>query len=224
MASSERFGELARRAYLSYHQDGLVDILAGGILLGLALGMRSTWFGPSALWPAVLVGLIYLGLKEWVVIPRVGYAEFRRDPRRESLLRIVYPVVVCAFMLGVLLVGDIPPGETPVAPVWLPSREWPGLKLWMADKPLLVLGFTALGLFGLIALGTGLRRMVAYAGLGLLLGVAGHIAGVDPYLPVLALDGIILLVGVVVFVRFLRRHPRRRDEDPAIAGDSWHAG
>jgi hypothetical protein len=175
--------------------------------------------GPCGLWPAAVIGLLYLGLKERVIIPRVGYAEFRRDPRRESLLRILYPVAICAFMLGVLLVGDVPPGETLVSPVWLPSREWPSLKLWLADKALLAQGLAGLALFGLIGLATGLRRMYAYAGLALIFGVAGHLAGLDPYIPLLTLDGIVLLGGVLVFVQFVRRHPRRREEVPGAAGD-----
>lgn len=222
MAQDEQFGRLARRAYLAYHQDGLSDVLAGGILLGIGLGMRSSWVGPSAIWLS-LIGVLYLVLKERVVIPRIGYAEFHSDPRRETLVRILYPVAICAFMLLVLLVGDLPPGEVPVAPVWLPSHQWPSLRLWMAEKGALVFGIAALVVLGLIGLGTGLRRMWVYAGLGFAFGVAGQLAGWQTDLPALALGGTLLIVGAVVFVRFLRSHPPRAGDSPAGGGGPDHA-
>ena len=222
MAQDEQFGRLARRAYLAYHQDGLSDVLGGGILLGIGMGMQSGWVGPSAM-VLSFIGVLYLGLKERVVIPRIGYAEFRRDPRREALVRVLYPVAICAFMLLVLLVGDLPPGEVPVAPVWLPSHQWPGLRLWMADKGALVFGIVALVVLGLIALGTGLRRMWVYAGLGFVFGVAGQLAGWQTDVPALALGGTVLMVGAVVFVRFLRSHPSRTGDSASAGGGADHA-
>jgi hypothetical protein len=218
VTSDEAFTRLARRAYVSYHQDGLLDLLIGGVMLSVGLGIASSWAGSVALLSFFIVGVSYAIVKDRVTIPRMGFVEFPPDPRRKTLIRVVYPLLVCTFMLVLLLVGDVPPGATPVAPVWTPSRAWPNLKLWMQGKSLVLFGVAALIVLGVVAFGTRMRRLYAYALLGLVIPLGGHLLHQGTHVPVLALGTTIFAVGMVVFVRFIRSHPVRPD-GPIDAGE-----
>jgi len=212
MDSEQQFARLARRAYVSYHADGLLDLLLAGVVFALGLGVARSWMGSRwsdllAIGGFFIFAVGYATFKERVTIPRLGYAELRPDRRQEALVKILYPVVVCTFMILVLLVGDLPPGEVPVAPVWLPSRQWPALKLWMAGKGLLLFGAAALVVLGLIGLGTGLRRMYAYALIGAAVAAAGHLLGAPAYVAMWTIASVVAASGIVVFARFVRTHP-----------------
>lgn len=77
--------EIERRAYLSYHEDGLIDIFIGGYLI---------WFGASLLlekpqlynivpFVVPLVGsLAWNYLKRRITFPRIGYVRFTAETRR----------------------------------------------------------------------------------------------------------------------------------------------
>lgn len=85
--------EIERRAYRSYHEDGLIDIFIGGYLI---------WFGASLLlekpplynivpFVVPLVGsLAWNYLKRRITFPRIGYVRFsdktRRRITRDSLI------------------------------------------------------------------------------------------------------------------------------------------
>ncbi len=94
---------------------------------------------------------------------------------------------------------------------------------WVGPGALWIFFLVGILYLGLVGLGTGLRRMCAFAGLGSVLGVAGQLTGWQTDMPTLALDGIALVFGAAVFVRFLRSHPAQTGDVVAADGGTNHA-
>jgi hypothetical protein len=207
MSVDAQFNKLAKKTYLSYHQDGMVDILMGWIILSIGLGVATGWFGPWALLGFFIAGALYAPLKRRITIPRIGYVEFTPNWRREALTKIVYPLVVCTFMVGLLLVAGVPEGVTPVGPVWTPSEAWPDLKLWLEGKDSFMFGVAAFVLFGVVGLATEIRRFYTYAVISLAVMTSGQAINLPTHISVITLGCILLVVGIVMLTRFLRKHP-----------------
>ena len=146
MAEETQFERLERKAFLSHHQDGLLDLLIGQIMLGLGLGMASGWIGGLAILGFLPIAL-YVPLKNRITIPRLGYVEFIPKPSREALFKIGYPLFICTCMVIFLLLARVPEAVTPVAEVWTPSEAWPAFRLWLQGKEPLFIGLAMLVVF-----------------------------------------------------------------------------
>lgn len=223
MSEDAQFNKLAKKTYLSYHQDGMVDILMGWIILSIGLGVATGWFGPWALLGFFIAGALYAPLKRRITIPRIGYVEFTPNWRREALTKIVYPLVVCTFMVGLLLVAGVPEGVTPVGPVWTPSEAWPDLKLWLEGKGSFMFGVAAFVLFGVVGLATEIRRFYAYAMISLAVMTSGQVLSFKTHISIIILGCIFLIVGVAMLVRFLRKHPILSHNETSSGENEYHA-
>ena len=103
-------------------------------------------------------------------------------------------MIIFFFLLGVLLfaLGDRLPGQ---------------FQAWMEENSSLVWGFAGLlvvVLLGLAGWSTGAPRLLVYAGLGILGGVAVVWFGVNFPLILTALGVVILAVGIALLIRFLQ--------------------
>jgi len=68
-----------KKTYMSYHQDGLLDIFIGTyiIIIGLSIFTLtileySTWFLMPAIFPAIMIP-IWMSAKKKITMPRIGY-------------------------------------------------------------------------------------------------------------------------------------------------------
>ena len=83
MGKEPNLKEIERKAYMSYHQDGLLDIFAGLYVLGFGLGIFVDLildFGMGMiLMPAVFVSLalpLWIAAKRRITMPRIGFVNF----------------------------------------------------------------------------------------------------------------------------------------------------
>ncbi len=74
--------EIEKNTYMSYHQDGLIDIFVGFYILLFGAGILlhtvtefSTWFIIPAIFPSIMVP-IWISFKRRITIPRIGYVKF----------------------------------------------------------------------------------------------------------------------------------------------------
>jgi hypothetical protein len=222
MSEENQFKKLESKAYLSHHQDGLLDLLIGQILLGFGLGMASGWFGGLAILGFLPIAL-YVPLKNRITIPRLGYVEFLPKPGREALLKIGYPLFFCACMMIFLLMARVPEGVTPVAEVWTPSEAWPTFRFWLQGKESLFLGLAMLIVFGVVGIATEIRRLFAYALFGLVIMVGGQLLHLRIFIPLLALAGIAYSVGIFMLTRFVRKFPIMSEDQNLIRELEDHA-
>jgi hypothetical protein len=193
MSPTTEFKLLERRAYLSYHQDGVIDIIVGlGMLgFGIYLAIDQLFFMLDA-W---LFLMAYVPLKRWITVPRFGYIEFSlvrtHSQKRRGLISMTFLVILLAFILLVGIPGVLPGGILTTLRIY---------------KELLFGIIFAFLLFG-AALMSELIRFSAYAGLAVLLTVMAYWLGLPAYAYTLALGGLILLSGLWMLTRFLRRYP-----------------
>jgi hypothetical protein len=179
--------EIERKAWTSYFEDGLWEFFFGALfLLG---GIRSLTNNASYTLLLLVPILILPVGKKLITIPRLGHVKF--GPARKLKQRRVIAVLTISVLATLLLL--LPPhsglslAELPISPI---------MAGWIAV------------VFGLIAYYLGFRRLFAY---GLLYALSELLWGQfgEPIGPIVqAISGIvILLVGVVVLTRFVRRYP-----------------
>ncbi|MDX1416618.1 MAG: hypothetical protein R3293_20630 [Candidatus Promineifilaceae bacterium] len=199
MSQDKEFKELARKAYISYHQDGLIDILIGVGIIGFAFMMLTgnVVFNMLAWMPV----LLYVPIKKRITIPRFGYVQFTSKEKRhvQLLIGLIVGILFLAFFLG--LYFFIASGSMPPALFGLVQRY-----------DLLLLGFLLAIPMILGGALTGLSRFYAYAVLTLVIIGTGIFLGIDAPYYVLLLGLAILMVGINLMIRFLRKYPLPDEE------------
>jgi len=180
--------EVELKAWSSYFEDGLWDIFLGAMLLigGIRSVTDYVWYTLLIL-PLILV--LPLG-KRLITTPRLGHVKFgpsRKARQRKAVVALIISVVAIFALLLLSNSGLALPPRMLISPM---------MAVWIAV------------IFGVLAYFLDFKRLYAY---GLLYGMSEVIWGQfgKPVGPVAqTIIGIaILAIGLVVFVRFLRRYP-----------------
>lgn len=198
-----------RMLRLLNYEDGLWDITLGVtfLLLGIYPITRSL-LGPAlnallflALLAVLIAGQLYA--RRVVSAPRIGLAKPRRTPASVASLAISIVLVLATFALYL---------ATLLSPQSIPEVRSTQLPEWVSDLDVDILASLAIiGLFSLLAYTSGVLRLYLYGwliGLGNLASTALSLyAGMAFNLPLVIAAGIILLIGVSLFIRFLNKYP-----------------
>jgi hypothetical protein len=207
MAQGLNLAQIERKAWMSYFDDGLLDIYLGVLLLILGL---SDWFLdwlPSRLWGygvyAALVGVACLGFwagKRYITTPRLGrvlYGPTRQARRRRTRLILLVQIIAGVVVMGVLL-----------ATLARPSLA--GIALPRSALLAVAVGVWVMVGLGLVAYGLDFTRGYLIAALyGM--GFAGSELLDSATVFVLA-AAVIAAIGLVVLARFLRKYPVPAEE------------
>lgn len=191
MSQKSDLKDLAQRAYLSYHQDGVIDLLIGW--MAFAFGLRLWLDAPAIALLAWLPLLSYVPIKNALTVPRLGYVQFGAEygPRQRKRLG-----AILAGILGLLVL---------VIAVLVLSA--PSFLSGLGDNSLLIYGAVISILLLSGGLLSGIRRLAAYGLLSAVLTVAGILTGLPDYGLFIVLGLAIMLVGVILLVRFIRKYP-----------------
>jgi hypothetical protein len=199
MSPDRSFKRLERMAYLSYHQDGLIDLFIGSAAFGFAMDLATE----SVLWNMFtwLPIIFYIPLKNRITVPRLGYVSFGSTPRGKNrrlmgllLLGVLFFLVGLVFALPIFTRTDTP------------------LLSWVRSNPLLLFGaLGALG-FGMAGAITGIGRLYAYGLLCAGLLGAGQLLGSALHIPILLLSAAAIAVGTTLMARFTRKYPLAETE------------
>jgi hypothetical protein len=208
---------LERKAFRSTFQDGLWDIFLGLLLLNMGGGTLLGGSEMSPLWSMVVltifVGLVLLGFwagKKYVTTPRIGSVEF--GPQRKSKLKRVRVVLFLSVLMGVLMflwgLGAWS-GKLPylLAELPIPAYVWAVQCIVVFGVAAYFMDVTRFYLYGVLyalpfPLGVVLAQNTSLSGsvsMALTFGLAG---------------GTMVLVGVVMFFRFLWRYPVAAQQPP----------
>jgi hypothetical protein len=200
VADNNDFKNLANRAYVSYHQDGIIDILLGAGISGFGLQMLTA--NAAFMFLTWMPFLLYMPLKNNITAPRFGYVRFAGEQEERTcntrlLLIGLLTFIAFAGLFVFLLYGRVTP-------------EW---RAFIGQYTMLLLGgLAALTLF-LAGAVTGLKRLYLYAALTLLFNAAGTWLPIHEGWAVLLLGLVIMTCGFWLLVRFLRTYPRVDEED-----------
>jgi hypothetical protein len=195
--------KLEQKTYLSYHQDGLLDLIIGAIILGL--GMKEVF--DSSIWniAAILLIIAYVPLKRGITFPRLGFAKF--NVKRGGINMLVAGGVV----LGVLMLLVFGMLFLLRANGSSSSR----LNLWIRENPLILYGLLAFIGFGFAGLVVGLKRLFVYALLSGGIMIGGHFLGLPSSIPFLLLGGVILIIGAFLLIGFMQKYPVIKEDNHA---------
>ena len=193
--------QIERKAWSSYFHDGLTDLYGGFILLGLGLAMLTDQIWWLAL---MLVGTAALWARKRITYSRMGYVRF--SPQREARTkrsRIAAGIAVAGTMLlGVILFALL---WTNGLPQWLDA--------WLADYFLVAFAVMVGAIIALGAYLAGVARFYAYAVLVFAAFAVSQWLNTPDGLPVTIAAGLIVLCGLAVLIRFLRKYPRPAGEE-----------
>jgi hypothetical protein len=140
-------------------------------------------------------------LKNRITVPRFGFVQFtsERVKKQRLLIAVMVGLLFFAFGLGLYVFA-----------MW--DEMPPLVEILMAGDGMLLLG----GLFAMMLLAagliTGLDRLFIYAILTILILSGGGLLGIEPEIRVVFLGALILLIGIILLVRFLRVYPLPKDE------------
>ena len=158
---------LERNAYLAYHEDGLLDIGIGAVLVWIAIvALTDSDFTdfPYYVWFFIIVST-WTTAKQQITVPRIGYVEFRetRKGRIKRLISLFLLGLTVTMVTGVLVLKAAG------------AVESPGWLITLQNNGDILLGAVLLG-GGLLSVGysTEVRRFTNYGIAGVTLHVLNH--------------------------------------------------
>ena len=203
--------EVERRTYLSYHQDGLLDIFVGIYVLLFGLGILlmtvtefSTWFVIPAIFPAVMMP-IWISVKKRVTMPRIGYVKFGYRGANKGMA-IFLGLAVAG--LGVFMLFGLGASR---------GQGWAlTLRNLIIPNGMIIIGILAAAISSLFAYTMGLRRLYAYGLLTLALLFAAHFA-IIPFAYSLLTIGVLMIInGSILLMQFIRKHPLSQGDETHV--------
>ncbi len=205
MTKEPNLKEIERRAYMSYHQDGLLDIFAGMYILAFGLGiiMDLLWeSGFGVIMPAILIATalpLWIAAKRKITMPRIGYVNF--GVRGANKLTAVFIGLMVAG-LGAFFVFTLATSQGE-------SRQWLDL---IVQNGMLIVGFGTLAVCALFGYSMGIKRLYAYGLLALIVLVIGHFMGIFFAYLISALGITVMITGFALLISFVRRYPLKGDK------------
>jgi len=201
MAKEPNLKEIERKTYISYHQDGLLDIFASLYIVGFSIGilLDFIWdYSFGILIPGFLVVLVlplWLAAKRKITMPRIGFVKFGTNSLKLTAILTGLTVVGAFFFLTFAL--------------FIKSSVWAD---FISTNGLILMGIGSLTVSFLFGYATGLKRLYAYGVLALALFVGGHFLSVFFAYLVLTLGVAVMLVGSSLLVRFVRKYPLKGED------------
>lgn len=200
MSENKNFKKLGDRAYVSYHQDGIIDMLLGAGITGFGLQMV---FDSSALiilsW---MPFLFYMPMKNHITAPRFGYVRFtgEQEERTRNTRLILIGLLTFTMFLGLALffAYDRVPLE---------------MRDLIGENGMLLMGALAALILAVAGVATGLKRLYLYAALTLLFNIAGALLPIPDGVATVLLGLTILISGIWMLARFMRAYPLPDEED-----------
>ena len=200
MSENDDFQKLADRAYNSYHQDGIIDMLLGAGITGFGLQIL---FDSSALmilsW---MPFLFYMPMKTHITAPRYGYVRFKgeQEERTRNTRLVLIGLLAFTILLGLALFLAF-------------DRVTPEVRALIGENTMLLMGMLAALILAVAAAVTGLKRFYVYAALTLLFNLAGAFLPIPDGAATVLLGLTILASGIWLLARFIRAYPLPDEED-----------
>ena len=213
MSQKMNLKEIERKAFTSTFQDGLWDLYLGLQLLawGLALLLEeivplSDWWAAVLAAPLMLVYLAIFVAKKYITAPRIGHVKFgsKRKVKVQRVVAITSVMVLLGLLVGALWWGGIKTGLPEwVAGIPLPPVTWVLLLITGFSLAAYFLDFNRLYLYGVLYAISLPTRIILKQNpdLGSVSLIAYFVSG-----------GVMVLIGVVLFIRFLHDYPLLPEE------------
>jgi len=194
---------IEKKAFTSYHRDGMSDIIAGLALLLAGFSMLYHFSTFAVIMYAVFVPL-GVRLRKSIITPRIGFVKFSkaRLTRKNRLMTIAFSATV---IVGVFNFIAFAGGES----------SW---KEFVRGLELVPFGIVAAFIMALVGYLFAINRLIVYALLTAGSIVTFHLLGIPPPANFFLLGAVILFTGLVLLLNFLKKYPLSKP------GETGHAG
>jgi hypothetical protein len=193
--------QMEKRAFRLFHQDGVMDMYLG--LLLILIGLQEHFldgFGPAVRIPVMTAGFViawflFWATKKWITTPRLGQVKFGQN-RKARAIRMVILMCFSVLLNIVLLILTIMAKTRPELGwfLYLGSSVVPiGVGTWMT---LLII------VFGYFTENSRLMYYAVFWG-----GSFTAAMLLNTALPYILVGTAIFLIGLYVFTRFLKDYP-----------------
>jgi hypothetical protein len=188
--------EIEKRAYISYHGDGLADIIVGICLFIVSLYayVEMVWLAGSMV---AVMAPMYMAMKKKYTFPRIGQVTFSksRKGRSKNTYLFLFGMNIVFLLLGFLFWSSFS-GDT--------QPQWMHL---MIENYAILFGVVGAALWAAVSYITQLTRFNRYAAATLVvLGSANFIS--TPFIAhILLLSAIVTVSGYLQFQSFKRKYP-----------------
>ncbi len=195
--------EVERKIFTSYFNDGMWDLYGGFILLGFGLTMLTNL--DYLIVAFIGLALIPLLIRNRVVVPRLGVVKFspeRQAKTKKSKLAAMVALTFTALLGMVFFILY----SANAMPYWLET--------WMHDHFLTFFGGMVAVLVLAAAFLVSVKRFYLYAiAVFIAFFFASTLRSQDMEgIPITVAGGLILCLGIVILIRFLRNHPQPKEE------------
>lgn len=183
---------IERRAYLLYHEDGLIDIIIGVCIMisSLYIFAEMIWLigSMAAIWLPV-----YMSAKKKITFPRIGQVTFSksRSGRTRNVFFFFLAINVLGVLLGAYAFTAVSGGSIPA---WL---------VLLGEYFTIVIGLIGASLFCVIGAITEIRRYYGYAAATFVIIGSNHFLGV-PFAAHLGILGVVVLASGIVQLQTFR--------------------
>jgi hypothetical protein len=194
-----------KRTYISYHQDGLIDIFIGAYVLLFATAILvnnildlSTWFIIPGIFPVLMVP-VWVALKKRITVPRIGYVKFKATGANKLTILFVGTLVAGVFAFFLLAFAS--------------TQSWAlELRNIMTQNGMLFIAVGSFIISGLFGYTIGLKRLYVYGIITLaFFGLLHFIFFPFEYI-LFAIGLIIIISGIALLTRFVQKYPKAYGE------------
>jgi hypothetical protein len=192
---NKNINSLTRKVYLSYHQDGILDLVVGAVVFGFGLNMLTD--NIVFLMVGWMAMLFYFLMKQRITIPRFGYVRFESEEKTftKGLASVGVGVLVLFLFFAFKLFVDRQPSS--------PEMDALVQRYHMVPLSGILFGLPALG----AAIFLGLKRFYLYALLAAGLPALGAWMEIETFIPIVTTGLVMLAIGTVLLTGFLRKYP-----------------
>ncbi len=195
--------EIEKKVFTSYLHDGMWDLYGGLILLGFGISMVIDW--DYILLAFAAIAIVPLLIRKRILTPRLGIVKFSPERQAKTKKSRIFAIMTLTFtmLLGMLFVVLFSTGTMP---------QW--LDAWISDYFLVFFGGMQAAIITTAAYIVSVRRFYVYALLVLFAFILASLLRPDDMegIPIAVAGGLILLSGIVIFIRFLRHNPLPKGE------------
>lgn len=196
---NKNINSLTRKVYLSYHQDGILDLAAGTVVFGFGLNMLTG--NIVFLMVGWMAMMLYFLVKQRITVPRFGYVRFESEEKTftKGLASVGVGVLVLFLFFAFKLFVNRQPSS--------PEMDALVQRYHMVPLSGMLFGLPALA----AAIFLGLKRFYLYALLAVGLPALGAWMEIETYIPIVTTGLFMLAIGTVMLANFLRRYPLSHD-------------
>jgi hypothetical protein len=197
---NKNLDNLRRKVYLSYHQDGILDLVAATVLLGFSAFMATK--NVIFLVLGMLFSAQYILMKQSITIPRLGFVRF--DSEKKSMLQGWLFVGIGVLVMFLFYSAQTYSRSNPAPPNIQEMLQ----RYHMVPLSAMLFGLPTLA----AAIFFGLKRFYLYALLAVGLPALGAWLEIETFIPIMSIGLLMLGIGLWLLGTFIRKYPLNQKE------------